>query len=141
MELKEILKEKGIKITKGRLELLSILKNSENSLSAEKIYQIYKKNNININLSTIYRTLEVFEKKEIIEKITLNDGIFSYTLKEKTHRHHLECDICHKEVEIPCPMPQIQEIVQNSTGFILTDHDLVMKGVCNDCKNKKKHCE
>ena len=137
MESKEILKENGIKITQGRIELLNILKNSENSLSAEKIYQIYRDNNININLSTIYRTLDLFEEKEITEKITLNDGVFSYKLKGNTHQHHLECDICHKEVEIPCPMLQIQEMVQNSTGFTLTDHDLVMKGVCKDCKNKQ----
>lgn len=137
MEPMEILKEKGIKITKGRIEILNILKNSEISLSAEKIYQINKCNDININLSTVYRTLELFEEKELIEKITLNDGVFSYKLKGKTHRHHLECDICHKEVEIPCPMLQIQEMVQNSTGFTLTDHDLIMKGICKDCKNKQ----
>ena len=137
MEPKEILKEKCLKITKGRIEILSILKNAENSLSAEKIYQIYRDNNININLSTIYRTLELFEEKEITEKITLNDGVFSYKLKGETHRHYLQCDICHKEVEIPCPMLQIQEMVQNSTGFTLTDHDLVMKGVCKDCKKKQ----
>jgi len=137
MEPMKILKEKNIKITKGRIEILNILQNSENSLSAEKIHQIYRCNDININLSTIYRTLELFEEKDLLEKITLNDGVFSYKLKGKTHRHHLECDICHKEVEIPCPMLQIQEMVQNSTGFTLTDHDLVMKGVCKDCKKKK----
>ncbi len=137
MEPMEILKEKNIKITKGRIEILNILKNSEKSLSAEKIHQIYRCNDININLSTVYRTLELFEEKDLIEKITLNDGVFSYKLKGITHRHHLECDICHKEVEIPCPMLQIQEMVQNSTGFTLTDHDLVMKGVCKDCKKKQ----
>lgn len=137
MQPKELLKEKGIKITKGRIEILNIFKNSESSLSAEKIYQIYRYNNININLSTVYRTLELFEEKEIIEKITLNDGVFSYKLRSKTHKHHLECDICHKEVEIPCPMLQVEELVQNSTGFTLTDHDLVMKGVCKDCKDKQ----
>ena len=137
MEPIEILKENNIKVTKGRIEILNILKNSENSLSAEKIHQVYRCNDININLSTVYRTLELFEEKNLIEKITLNDGVFSYKLKGKTHRHHLECDICHKEVEIPCPMLQIQEMVQNSTGFTLTDHDLVMKGVCKDCKKKQ----
>ena len=136
MEPKEILKRKEIKITKGRIEILNILKNSENTLSAEKIHQIYRCNDININLSTIYRTLDLFEEKEITEKITLNDGVFSYKLKGSTHIHHLECDICHKEVEIPCPMLQVQEMVQNSTGFTLTDHDLFMKGVCKDCKKK-----
>ena len=137
METKEILKENKLKVTKGRIEILNILKSSENSLSAEKIYHIYRCSNVNINLSTIYRTLELFEEKGITEKITLNDGVFSYKLKGKTHKHHLECDICHKEVEVPCPMLQIQELVQNSTGFTLTDHELVMRGVCKDCKKKQ----
>lgn len=139
MESKEFLKSKGIKITKGRIEILNILKNAENSLSAEKIYQIYRENSTNINLSTVYRTLELFVEKEITEKITLNDGVFSYRLKKQTHRHHLQCDICHKEIEIPCPMSQIEEIVQNETGFTLTQHDLVLKGVCRECKNKRKN--
>lgn len=83
MELKEILKAKGIKITNGRIEILNILKNSENSLSAEKVYQIFRDNKIDINLSTIYRTLELFEEKNIIERLTLGDGVFSYKLKKK----------------------------------------------------------
>lgn len=136
MEPKEFLKQKGIKITRGRVEILNILKNSQNSLCAEKIYQINRDNNININLSTVYRTLELFEEKQITEKITLNDGVFAYKLRGKTHRHYLECDICHKEVEIPCPMSQIEEMVQNTTGFTLTNHDLIMKGICKDCKKK-----
>ena len=53
MDAKELLKKKHLKITNGRIEILNILSTSEDSLSAENIYQIYLKNNININLSTI----------------------------------------------------------------------------------------
>lgn len=138
MEPQEFLKSKNIKVTKGRIEILDILKNAENSFSAEKIYQIFREKNININLSTVYRTLELFEEKQIAEKITLTDGVFAYKLKKKTHRHHLRCDVCHKEIEIPCPMSQIEELVQSETGFTLTEHDLFMKGVCRDCKRNNK---
>ncbi|GAA0077522.1 Fur family transcriptional regulator [Clostridium sp. CTA-5] len=140
MELKDFLRTNGIKITKARVEMLNILKSYEFSLSAEKIYQILKKNNIDINLSTIYRTLELFEEKNIIDKIVLEDGVFSYKLKKKTHMHLLQCDICHRKVEIPCPMTQIEEMVQSKTGFTLMEHniDIVLKGVCKECKNSKK---
>ena len=50
----------------------------------------------------------------------------------------LRCSVCHKEVEIPCPMKQFEEIVEKETGFTLTEHNLVMNGVCKDCINKKK---
>ena len=51
MDPKELLKMKGLKVTNGRIKILNILSKSENSLSAENIYQIYLKNNININLN------------------------------------------------------------------------------------------
>lgn len=137
MESNDFLKSKDIKVTKGRIEILYILKNAENSLSAEKIYQISREKNININLSTVYRTLELFEEKQITEKIALTDGVFAYKLKRKTHRHHLTCDVCHKEIDIPCPMSQVEEMVKSETGFTLTEHDLIMKGVCKECKNNK----
>lgn len=138
MESQQFFKSKNIKVTKGRIEILDILKNAESSLSAEKIYQISREKSVNINLSTVYRTLELFEEKHITEKITLTDGIFAYKLKKKTHKHHLKCDVCHKEIDIPCPMSQIEEMVKSETGFTLTEHDLVMKGVCRECKNNKK---
>ncbi|MGN0143665.1 MAG: Fur family transcriptional regulator [Clostridium sp.] len=137
MESQEFLKSKNIKVTKGRLEILDILKKSESSLSAEKIYLMSRERNININLSTVYRTLELFEEKHIVAKIALTDGVFAYKLMKKTHRHYLRCDVCHKEIEIPCPMSQIEELVQNETGFTLTEHDLIMKGVCKDCKKRR----
>lgn len=137
MESNDFLKSKDIKVTKGRIEILYILKNAENSLSAEKIHQISREKKININLSTVYRTLELFEEKQITEKIALTDGVFAYKLKRKTHRHHLRCDVCHKEIDIPCPMSQIEEMVQSETGFTLTEHDLIMKGVCKECKNNQ----
>lgn len=138
MESQEFLKSKNIKITKGRLEILDILKGAECSLSAENIYAMSREKNVNINLSTVYRTLELFEEKQITEKITLTDGVFAYKLKKKTHRHLLRCDVCHKEIDIPCPMGQIEEIVRNETGFTLTEHDLIMKGVCRECRNNRK---
>lgn len=137
VESQEFLKSKNIKVTKGRLEILDILKKSESSLSAEKIYLMSRERNININLSTVYRTLELFEEKHIVAKIALTDGVFAYKLMKKTHRHYLRCDVCHKEIEIPCPMSQIEELVQNETGFTLTEHDLIMKGVCKDCKKRR----
>lgn len=138
MDNKEFLKIKKIKVTKARIEILNILRNAENGLSAEKIYHLLYDMKIEINLSTVYRTLELFEEKEIIEKISLNEGVAVYKLHKHTHNHLLKCEVCQKEIEIPCPMSQIEEMLLNKTGFTLTEHKLVLKGVCRDCKDKQK---
>ncbi|MGL4772078.1 MAG: Fur family transcriptional regulator [Clostridium sp.] len=137
MKVEEILREKCIKVTKGRVGILEILQKQEGALSSDDIYELCKKENIDINLSTVYRVLEVFEKNNIVDKFTLNDGLFLFKLKGDDHKHLLECDVCHKEVEVECPMKQIEEIVKINTGFTLTDHNLKMKGICEECKDKE----
>lgn len=136
METKDLLKEKGIKITRGRIVIYNIIKSSDRSLTADNIYEKCKEVGDNLNLSTIYRTLEMFDDKKIIEKFNLGDGRYSFSIKQHEHKHILECSICHKEIEVPCPMRPIMEIVKNETGFVLTDHELVLKGICEKCKNR-----
>ena len=139
MEIEKFLKDKNIKITKGRLAIYNILKKNKNSINADYIYEECKKKGIKLNLSTVYRTIEIFEEKKLIEKISLGDGKFSYAIKKNEHKHMLKCNVCEKEVEIPCPMRSITELVQNQTGFMLTEHQLVMKGVCEQCKHKNNN--
>lgn len=138
MKILELFKSKKIKITKARIEIYNIISSSENGISADFIYTKCIEAEININLSTVYRCLDLFEEKDIIEKFDLGQGKYSYAIKKHDHKHVLECDICHKEVELQCPMQQIEEMVKNRTGFTLTEHQLFMKGVCNECKGKKK---
>ena len=138
MEIEKFLKDKNIKITKGRITIYNILKKNNASINADYIYEECKKKGIRLNLSTVYRTIEIFEENKIIDKISLGDGKFSYAIKKNEHKHMLKCNMCKKEIEIPCPMRSITELVQNQTGFMLTEHQLVMKGVCEDCKDKSK---
>lgn len=137
MNFNDFLKNKGLKVTRGRIEILHVLSQADKSMSVEAILDECKLNGVEINLSTVYRGVELFEEKGIIDKFALNDGVFSYRIKGEEHKHLLQCSICHKEIEVPCPMKQIEEIVQTETGFTLLEHNLVMKGVCEECKNPK----
>lgn len=133
MDVTEFFKSKGIKITKARLAIYYILKEKDGSITADYIYERCKELGINVNLSTVYRNLDALEGKEVIEKFDLGEGRSSFAIKKNNHKHILECNLCHKEIQVPCPMQQIEEIVRNQTGFILTEHKLVLKGVCEEC--------
>ncbi|GFZ31898.1 transcriptional repressor [Clostridium zeae] len=136
MRVGEYLGEKGIKVTKSRIAVYKILSDNDSSVSADYIYDQCKAVGMDINLSTVYRTLEVFEAKQIIEKFDLGNGKYSFAIRKNKHMHKIECSECHKEIEVPCPMQQIEEILKNQTGFVLTEHRLVLKGICEQCKNK-----
>lgn len=136
MDYSNLLKGYGLKVTKGRLEIIKILFKN-NAVSAEFILNSCKKNGVDINQSTVYRAVELFEEKGIIERYPLKDGVFVYRIKGEEHKHIVKCSICNKEIEIPCPMKQFETIVKDETGFTLTEHNLVMEGVCKECNKEK----
>lgn len=139
--MEKILKEHKIKITQGRVILISILSNSENALSVDDIKEQLKRRGESLDLSTIYRNLELFTNKGIINKFDLGDGRYKYVMNHEEHKHILECAVCHKEVEIDCPMQQVEQLIRNKTGFTLAEDthlDLKFQGVCREC-NVKKH--
>ncbi|WP_066892369.1 Fur family transcriptional regulator [Clostridium nigeriense] len=130
------LKENGIRVTAGRISILNIIEASDKGLSADSIYTECKKQENNLNLSTIYRTLELLEEKNVIKKINI-DGPAIFVLKKENHKHILQCDVCHKSVEIPCPMEEIEEAIKAQVGFSLTKHKLELNGICDKCKKRK----
>jgi len=49
----------------------------------------------------------------------------------------LQCKLCHKEIEIECPMQQVEELIKNKTGFSSIEHQLKIEGICEECKLEK----
>lgn len=136
MKAEECLRKSGIKVTKGRVNVLQFFLNNKSPLSADEIYLSLRKNDIKIDLSTIYRTLELLEEKNILSKIIGENNRYNYILKESVHKHKIECSVCHKEVEYACPMPQIKELLKKETGFYVTCGDITLEGICDECKDK-----
>lgn len=139
MGLYEFLREKKIITTKGRIGVLEMLAHSNTSISADSIFEKSIEKGLSIDLSTIYRTLDLFEDKNIVDKYDLGEGKYSYKLKKIGHQHIIKCDHCQSEIKVDCPMNQIGELIKNKTGFTVTEHELTMKGICDKCslKNKK----
>jgi len=131
-----ILKNYGLKVTKPREAILDILSRSGHGLDAESIRDEAEKDDLFINLSTVYRTLELLGNLGIIEKFDLGEKKYNYVLKKETHMHTLTCEICHRTVDLDCPMIKIEELINRETGFSIMEHHLELKGLCRECSEK-----
>lgn len=134
----DFLKDKNIKVTKARVVILDILFNSSDSLNADEIFIECKKRGNNINLSTVYRTIDIFLENNIVDKFLLEDGISVYKIHKSSHNHRIECDICHKEIVLECPIKKIEEMIRKETGFRVTNHSLKMSGICKQCEKESQ---
>ncbi|MGV8984631.1 Fur family transcriptional regulator [Clostridium sp.] len=133
MDIILYLKENNIKVTKARKSILEIILSSEDAINANLIYSLLKKDNVKIDLSTVYRTLDLLESKKILNKFDLGNNMYNYTIIKNAHKHIIQCDLCHKEMVIDCPIPQIEEQIKAKTGITLTESHVYLKGICKEC--------
>lgn len=138
-ELLKVLKDSGLKNTKHRLSLLEVLYEESQPVSAEKIYFKIKEKAVDINLSTVYRNLEMLVNKDIATKLTfLGDSKALYEYNRMEHRHYLVCVDCKKILAIEhCPLQDYEMSLEEELGFQINAHKLVMYGYCPKCKKNK----
>ena len=134
MNIISYLKENNIKVTEARKSILEIILCSKEAINANLIYAQLKQRDIKIDLSTVYRTLDLLEGKEILNKFDLGNNMYNYSINKNAHKHIIECDLCHKEIVIDCPIPMIEEQIKAKTGITLTESHVHLKGICRECK-------
>lgn len=131
------LKTGGYKVTQQRKVILEVLSlNDSTMLSVEDIIEQSKKIYNKINMSTVYRNLEILEELGLLCIVSGDDGVTLYKLISSTeHHHHMVCKNCGKTESIEfCPLDMFQKISKEK-NFDLTDHKLELYGYCSNCKN------
>lgn len=137
----ECLHRHGLKSTRTRNLVLCLLYRHGGVLTAEEIYQELTGQGQGINVSTVYRILEMFTAKELTEKHYLPDSRkYGFSLRTLGHRHCLICLKCRRIVEIDhCPLPEFEKELADKTQFDIVGHNLEWYGYCPDCRRKDKN--
>ena len=138
-EYGEMLKKSGLKSTKSRKAILDVLIKSDQPMAAEQIFLALKEDKIDINLSTVYRTLESLENIDVVTKINIMDDermLFEYN--KLGHRHYLVCLGCKKIVTIQnCPLGSYEKELESETKFSILGHKLYLYGYCSECQSSQ----
>jgi len=138
INFKEQLKERGYKLTSQRQSVLDVIIEHEGEhLSTEEIYELVKAENPDIGLATVYRTLMLLDRMELVYKLDLDDGCSRYELnkhKEDHRHHHLICTKCGKVAEVEEDLLEtLEEQILKSKGFLVKDHRVKFYGYCKSC--------
>ncbi len=137
-EICRILQKKKYKITPQRQIILkAFINNIEKHLSAEEVFKIVKKNNPEIGLATVYRTLDLLADIDILQKINFDEGKSRYELNDGNshHHHHLICVKCGKVLEFEDDLLEsLEEKISKKSNFQILDHKVKFYGYCENCK-------
>lgn len=130
------LREAGLKVTMPRISILELFENSsQRHLSADDIYMKLVESNKAIGIATVYRVLTQFEKAGILNKHNFGNDHAVFELNSDDHHDHLMCIECGKVKEFfNAEIEDLQTKIAENENFKITDHSLIIYGVCNNCK-------
>ena len=88
------LQEQGYRLTPQRTMVWDVLRAQSDHLSAEQICTRVQQTFPNVNLSTVYRTLELLVSVGVVKETHLGPGTRLFEVEEEVPHHHLVCEVC-----------------------------------------------
>ena len=128
--LEELCVERGMRMTEQRRVIARVLEASADHPDVEELYRRSSAVDARISISTVYRTVKLFEDAGIIERHDFRDGRSRYETVPDEHHDHLIDLKSGQVIEFHSPeIEALQERIAREHGFKLVDHRLELYGI------------
>lgn len=134
------LRSEGLRITKGRIAILSTLLAAKEPLTLEKIQSLASTDDVVPDYATVFRVMTLLEQLGLAHKVHLERSSTYYELSDPAKHHdHIVCTDCGKVtlVEEPCPVGSFEKALAKKYGFTHVKHSLEFFGLCRECGDEK----
>ncbi|WP_424183413.1 Fur family transcriptional regulator [Actinokineospora sp. G85] len=135
-ELRETLHGRGMRMTPQRQLVLDALLELEHA-TPEQVCHHVQRTTPTVNITTVYRTLELLEELSVIRHTHLGHGAPTYSVDGHEHVH-LVCHRCGRvdETDIEV-MSELCGTLRAAHGFALDATHLALSGTCEPCTRAK----
>ena len=134
---RQTLKNHGLRMTNQRELILKALHVAKGPVGVEEIYDEARKHCSVLNLSTVYRTLDLFQEFGLVAAIKAH-GITLYEHLGLNEPHiHLLCNSCKKIFSVPMKEAEfLLTILEEQYQFQVNLTEITFRGLCRDCQAK-----
>lgn len=135
MTVDDILTKHALRATSARKVVLACFLQAPFPLAVSDLEKHISKQEERIDTVTLYRMMDTFVEKGIVEKLELNEGKFRYELAGRAHHHHILCTTCGAMADVSdCVEEELVTKVAQKTKFEITSHALAFYGLCKKCQ-------
>ena len=129
------LTEQGYRLTPQRMMILSAIENSDDHISAEEIYAQIVAKYPRVNISTVYRTLELLKRLGLVTETDFGEGRVRYHPRGKGHHHHLVCQECGAIIDLDeSLLYPLKSALLQEYNFSADLRHLAIFGRCEKCR-------
>lgn len=120
----------GMRMTDQRRVIARVIESSLDHPDVEELHRRASAIDRRISISTVYRTVKLFEDTGIIERHDFRDGRSRYETVSDDHHDHLIDLRSGKVVEFRnVDIEKLQRFIAEELGYRLVDHRLELYGV------------
>lgn len=129
--MKEI---ENLGLTKQRQAVLQAIRESEEHLTANEVFENARRILPGISFATVYNSLRHLKQEGLIGEVRFGTGASRYDRKLSRHDHAV-CNECGKLVDIELPLPSgLLEEAAGRSSFEAESIELTLRGLCPECK-------
>lgn len=124
-------------LTKQRQAVLRAIRESDNHLTANEVFDNARRLLPGISFATVYNSLNYLKKEGLIGEIRFGTDANLYDRKLTQHDHAI-CNSCGKLVDLEMSLPDglVKEAADRSK-FEVESIELTLRGLCPECSKRK----
>lgn len=135
LDLRRELKSHGMRMTPQRQLILEAIVSLSGHISADAVHQRVVRVFPNVNISTVYRTLELLQDLGYVTHTHFDDGVAQYHLADDGVHQHLVCRRCGGEQELDmATLDPLARGLRESYGFDADLAHFAIVGLCRGCQ-------
>ncbi len=135
MSASQVLRSAGYRLTPQRLFILEAVYHLGSHVTAEQVLEYVQRTYPYVDLSTVYRALELFVSLGLIRRFSAAGRPNEYEVATVEPHHHLVCQGCGKVETVPAALlSEALEQVAKHYGFALETVHMALPGLCADCQ-------
>ena len=130
-----MLKEYGHRPTPQRLMIMSAVRHSDDHITAAEALEQVQESYSFIDLSTVYRTLDMLKRMRLVSETDMGSGTYAYEWLGQDRHHHLICNGCDRIALLDDAfLGTLGSEILDSHGFEADMNHIALFGMCRDCR-------
>jgi Fur family transcriptional regulator, stress-responsive regulator len=139
MSDEDLLRERGLRVTRPRLAVLEVLATCPGHLDVEEIAEKVRERLDSVSTQAVYDVLSALSRAGLARRIEPAGSPARFERRVGDNHHHVVCRGCGAIEDVDCAVghaPCLDPSEQH--GFEIDEAEVTFWGLCPDCKTRRR---
>ncbi|GAA2610236.1 fur family transcriptional regulator FurA3 [Dactylosporangium fulvum] len=139
MSGEDLLRSRGLRVTRPRLAVLEILESSQGHLDVDQIAAQVRQRLDSVSTQAVYDVLSALSRAGLARRIEPAGSPARYESRVGDNHHHIVCRGCGEIADVDCAVGEAPCLTPSQAhGFVLDEAEVTFWGLCPACQQQHR---